>query len=1012
VSSHRVLDRIIAAIALLACFGFIAGLFDVALSRPALAPFAPPLPADAALRDAELSVEVVAGGDEPPPCPEQDGGASAPCPPSPNAVRGPGVPGATVRVFWVQQQRYYLAGIGRSAAGGRLVLRGLPRGRVWVLAEAPGLARASTQLVLGAGTRSLRLVLFDAYQLHVRVLDEAEQPLVRATVLVTASDPVPFGALTGLDGVAAFDRLPAAPWIVKASAPGCESVTRSAVRGDLTISLRNLGSVEVRVEGPGAGPSAGATVTIAGSRLWPARRAETDSEGVARIVGLLAGSYDLRAYRDGLVSETLLGMTLDRGAHETVTLRLLPGRMVTAVVTDGEGDDAELVTGADVVLVESGLSSFPLRGRTGADGSVTLGPIAPGPATLTARAPGFVAAGAVPVPEPLAGPVRLALLRGATLEGEVVNSRGYPVDGASIEIVGTDLYGLPVSETPALLTFRSAHFSWSLPGPLPLIPMGELGVMPGPVPPIPQPGFSIGEPAASLFAATTPQFEVDAVEPWVTRADGTFRAHPVTPGRVRALVRHPAYVEGLSELVNLAPGGGARVKVVLGVGATLEGRVVDDRGFPVAGARVDVVSVAGTFELTTLTASDGSFAFAAVPEQVWIGVARPEDLSRIVLREQLTVADGERAEAKLTLPAQRGASRVVVTDEYDRLLGGAQVTVLSLDPRTPLRRTLFTTDDGSAILDDSQGLKLRVLVEALGWTRAVRTADPMPETLQVTLRRGVTVRGTVTAVRGRYLLSAAAVTIISEGLRRGTITDQAGAYEIRDVPPGPVRLVVTHSQYATRELDAEVESTGFADRPFELDPVDLPEPGISAGDVVDAHGDPVAGARVAVGIVPLYVPLGVSAPNTVVTDAQGRFKLEGLSPGQVDLEGYAPGVGRGRLRRVQVGPGRTTSDVHIRLTEQAAEAEPVATGSVAITLGERGAEVVEVVVAHVAELSEAERAGLEVGDIILAVDGAPPRDMLDARMRLSGPAGSDVVVDVQRGSETLSLRVARERVRH
>ena len=52
------------------------------------------------------------------------------------------------------------------------------------------------------------------------------------------------------------------------------------------------------------------------------------------------------------------------------------------------------------------------------------------------------------------------------------------------------------------------------------------------------------------------------MDPWVTRADGTFTASPVTPGRVRARVQHPAYVDGLSDSVMLAPGAEAEVHVV------------------------------------------------------------------------------------------------------------------------------------------------------------------------------------------------------------------------------------------------------------------------------------------------------------------------------------------------------------------------------------------------------------------------------------------------------------------
>ena len=84
------------------------------------------------------------------------------------------------------------------------------------------------------------------------------------------------------------------------------------------------------------------------------------------------------------------------------------------------------------------------------------------------------------MPDVTKEPVRIALLRGATLRGDVVDARGFPIDGASIEVIGTDTFGLPIAETPLLSAFRNTHFDWSLAGPLALIPAGELGVMPGP----------------------------------------------------------------------------------------------------------------------------------------------------------------------------------------------------------------------------------------------------------------------------------------------------------------------------------------------------------------------------------------------------------------------------------------------------------------------------------------------------------------------------------------------------
>src|SRR5262249_22312793 len=156
------------------------------------------------------------------------------------------------------------------------------------------------------------------------------------------------------------------------------------------------------------------------------------------------------------------------------------------------------------------------------------------------------------------------------LRGDVVDARGFPIGGATIDVVGTDAFGLPVSDSPLAAAFRNTHFDWAIAGPAPLVPAGELGVMPGPVPPIPAPGTRI-ETGADLW--TLAQAPAPTVEAWVTNPNGVFTARPVTPGRVRAVVRHPDYVEGSSPTVLLAPGGEAHVKIVLLAGGTLAGRV-------------------------------------------------------------------------------------------------------------------------------------------------------------------------------------------------------------------------------------------------------------------------------------------------------------------------------------------------------------------------------------------------------------------------------------------------------
>ncbi len=984
--------------ATVACLVFVAGLLDVAPGRRLKAPGVEQLPDVAAERDAKLLVRVRASDEV---CPEGD----SECVPT-----GPPIASARVRVFWLLDGRTYLAASAHTDEKGVVELEDLPRGVVWILADAPGHARMSTQRVLDRGGREITVGLPSERDLTVWVQDEKEQAIDQATVLVTAGDPLPYGALTDARGAARVGRLAPGPWTVKAAARGYEAVTRSGVTADLTITLRRLGGLDVRVVAVGGGPVADAEVTIVGSSLWPARTAVTDRAGVARIAGLLAGAYDLKATRGDLVSETMIGVELERGEHAEVTLSLRPGRRITALVTDGDGDNPIVVPAADVALVESGLSSFPILGRTGADGTVTLGPLPAGPATLAARADGFVPRAAVVVPEEVDGSVRIPLLRGGVLRGEVVDASGDPVPGASIEIIGTGLDGQPVAETPNLLEFRRTHFEWAIAGPAPLLPAGELGVMPGPIPPIPRAGSAPVSPiwstAQKSDVASSPR-----IAPWVTSADGEFTARPVTPGRVRALVRHPSFVEAVSDPVTLGPGGEAKVRVVMLVGGALEGRVVDEDGRPVVGARVDLTAVKGTLERTTMTATDGTFAFAAVPDEVVLSLARPDAVDRVTHRETVTIADGEKREIELVLPAPRGEVQISVSDDSGRAIETAQVTLTSLDPSAPLRKTLFTDENGLIALDDVAGLPLRISVEAPGWARTVIDAETAPEEIEVTLRAGVIVEGEVTAVRGRTLVGGASVVLIREGARKHATTDRDGAYRFTDVTPGRARIIVSHPDYAQSEITIEVETTGRADRAFEAPAIDLVEPGSIRGRVVDAEDRPVLGARVAVGVAPAYLPVGALPPGVSASDARGEFVLRGVAPGEVTIEAYAADVGRGSAT-VSVSAGRESADVTIRVSGDTGDAEPAASGSVAVTLGERTEQgEVFVVVVHVAPSSDAESAGLRAGDVLGAVDGVVPESMDDARARLSGPAGSDVIVTVHREATEKRVRLQRERVR-
>lgn len=917
------------------------------------------------------------------------------------AARAPSTPpraldAASVRLYAAAADGTFpLVRSGVTDTRGKLQISKLAAGRYWLLVEAEAGSRASRQLTL-SGAHHEQVTLSPARSLTVTVLDDAAQPIEAATVLLRGEDPLPFGGLTSAAGDASFSRLGAGSFSVQVFARGFEAGERFAVDGDITVVLRRLGGLGVRVVDTSGTAVAEAEVYIVGSSLWPARRILTDAEGRAELGGLLSGVYDLRAKKGGRVSAVQSGVALERGQRREVVLRLGGGRTVQVLVSS-EKPLSRPIAGASVVLAEFGLSPFPLTARTDEQGRAAVGPLSPGPAFLSVRAKGFVGRAAIPVPEDSQEPLRVVLMKGARLYGEVVDKHGHAIAGARVEVIGIDTDGQPIAETPLMAAYRDAHFDFAM-KPLPLIPAGELGVTLGHVP-------YVNEARAGSGWTELP----DDYSPWMSDVEGRFSAYPVPPGRVRALVRHPAYVEGLSDTVTLAPGGEQKVVVVLKEGGRLIGRVVDERGLPVPGVRVVVTSKSGGFERSMLSASDGMFRLASVPREVIVQLARPEAPHRFVHRETISIEEAEEREREFVLPPPHESIEWHVVDSEQRPVELAQLTLTSLSVDVPLRLTQFTREDGRVVVDDVAGLPLRVNVSAPGFAPWSEQMQQAPKEHTIVLQRGLRLTGKVTAVRGRVEVEGARVTLNSGRRNDSTTTNLRGEFELTQVPTGRATLKVEHDDYATMSVRVEVSDTGRVDRAFEVEPIDLVEGARLVGVVVNAEGEPVSGARVGVGFVASVLARGALPPGVALTDDAGRFTLRGVPAGERRVVAVSAIDGKGVLQ-ISVEAGEVLEDLTVELapTSELDEIDPQR-GGLAVSFGERDvARGVEVVLVDVGLGSEADRAGLQRGDVLLRVDGQAIRSMRAARAATNGRPGSDVVVVVRRAGSEQSFRVRRE----
>jgi hypothetical protein len=910
------------------------------------------------------------------------------------------VPGAQVRAFSIVAGRAFLGGTARADAQGRASIPRLPVTEHWISAEAPGRARAQVMVMLDRGARSLELTLHPEHRLTVRVHDETGAPLSGITVEVDAADAVPWGARTQDNGIAEITRLREGPYGVRVRAPGRGVVSRRAVpEGQiLDIVMPKQATLVVHVADANGGKVPGAKVLVSEAQLGPARSTETNAEGLVRIVGLDPGAYSLRGQKGALVSRTDVGVPLAKGEEREVTLVLAEGRNIDVLVTEGEAEGAEPVRGARVTVVEAGISPFPLDGVTDARGHVVLGPVLGADVSVSAAADGFVRRSAVPAGDQ--GKVRIALSRAAILRGRVRDTRGFAIDGASLEISGTDLYGGPVVIDGLRESFQGALFAQQLTGPRPLLPMGELGVVPGPVPAIPR--STSGYFALPTAAAAAAPARATA---WLTKRDGTFEILQAPAGRLQIFARHPQFVEGASELFSVAPGDVANVDIVLRQGGSIEGRVVDARGQGVAAAQV--LLIGGVTEKSVRTGDDGSFAFASAPAESTLLTARKDSGAGHQVRTLVSVPEAGRVTVRVVLPEERPVFVVRVRDPRGEPIDAAQVTATSLDVSSALRLTVFTDAKGLARVPDAQGLPLRLEVRAAG--RAPRSVQVLPQQsdADVRLATAEALAGRVRDRRGNPIAEAD-IAVETDGETLRTRTGRQGEFLLRELSPGPVLVRVRAKGFASTALPATVaerEGRGESVVP----PIELSSEGIVTGVVSDVRGRPIAGARVGPGQLASFVTKASAGYAT--TDANGAFTLAELPQGVTVLEAVTADGARGRVSDVRIIADRTTSGVRITVDPKSAAGASPEGNSVAVTLGETGGPDREVVIADVAAGSEAERAGLRPGDVLLSVDGVKVERIEDARAKLTGPAALDVLLKLRRGDRFDLRRVPREPTR-
>jgi hypothetical protein len=517
--------------------------------------------------------------------------------------------------------------------------------------------------------------------------------------------------------------------------------------------------------------------------------------------------------------------------------------------------------------------------------------------------------------------------------------------------------------------------------------------------------------------------------------DGAFRFEPPGDGRwllaaVTARGFLPFAPEWGHSPVELEARAGKHlrgVEIHLVPATEIVGRVVDADGKPVADAAVRLLGVGGEATLVSIPdrfTSDaaGEFRFSA-PQGAVVEARKPGyapgraelDLLATVERRvgvtlrPTTDAPAQPARVAGRVVAKEGGAPIpgaLVVAEPERFFGGAGVAIAQ------------TTSGGDGAFDLA-GLdpgRYRITARAEGRAAgAARRVEAGARDVVIELGIGSRVRGCVRDASGGG--AVAPFTVLVYGRRPSSLfrplqrsrsfIDPSGCWALDDLQPGPAAIVVSAPGYAP---SAEVS-------------VDVPESGEAVADATVARGGrlrgvvlddatraPLAGARISVEGSLSEAASTFPVLAEAVSDAAGRFTLDGLPP-RASLNAAAAGHHARVLGGIVAPPGSELGPIEIALHLVAPGEEPrTELAGIGIGVAIRGEAIV---VTAVAPRGGAEEAGLARGDLILRVDGTPVSELgfggaVDA---IRGPEGTSVLLAIRRGDSEFDVRVPRRLVR-
>ncbi|MFQ5700515.1 MAG: carboxypeptidase regulatory-like domain-containing protein [Acidobacteriota bacterium] len=696
---------------------------------------------------------------------------------------------------------------------------------------------------------------------------------------------VPVVARTGATGSFTLESVPRRAVTVRAYAPDLAPAVRAGVRQSARLLLRLEPGQDLsgRVVSPGGKKPVEGAWILAGPEGWDGAT-RSDADGRFHLRNLRRGTVSIVATTAGTI---LSGVTagvpasarwaasapararLPRPAEAPpLIIKMRPGGLVSARIVDEE--TREPMAGVLVALTAPG-EKRPRLATTRQEGAVIFTGVPAGSVRVAADAAGYLRQEGTPA-ELAAGGTRaisLALRAAAAVAGTVRDATGRPLVGAEVRVAG------PPPRARSL--------------PIPIfLPIG--------------------------------------VDPVTTDSQGHFALEGLPPRvNLQVSVTLEGFVPWQRSGITLRPGERREpMEVLLATGSILSGRLVDQEGNPVEGARVsarrrregsrsNMMVLIGRRRGHTSSADsgegpepvtsdeDGVFRVRGMKPGVWtLTIKSPGFAPKKVAGLKLEQEGESRDAGEIVLEPG------VVIEGYVQSSTGEPIPFargILKDRMFPISE--FTCEsDGHFVSDDlAPGDIVDLTVEADGYASFEKPGLTAPvEGLMVTLSPSSKVRGEVIDQETREPIPQFSISISRSrsmggaGMRvsmamRGPATSfqsEDGTFTIEDVDPGKISVHADAPGYREAVIS---ELTVPEGEDLEGVRLLLRRAASVSGMVVDDRGRPLPNVGVerkqTSGGMGIRIRAGGGSATT--TDADGRFELDGLERGPMTLTFSHPG---------------------------------------------------------------------------------------------------------------------------